>query len=101
MPHCVGRSWRWIVQARGPGFVANRIQMTLFREALACVEEGLASAYAHQFAEAPKRSRWVESAAVAAPRDFADVDVAVRVDGDAVWRGVLAGPIAGVCRAEP
>jgi 3-hydroxybutyryl-CoA dehydrogenase len=27
----------------GPGFVANRIQMALFREALACVEDGLAS----------------------------------------------------------
>lgn len=28
----------------GPGFVANRIQFALFREALACVEEGLATA---------------------------------------------------------
>jgi 3-hydroxybutyryl-CoA dehydrogenase len=28
----------------GPGFVANRIQMALFLEALRCVEEGLASA---------------------------------------------------------
>ena len=27
----------------GPGFVANRIQMALFREALACVQSGLAS----------------------------------------------------------
>jgi 3-hydroxybutyryl-CoA dehydrogenase len=27
----------------GPGFVANRIQMALFREALRCVEDGLAS----------------------------------------------------------
>ncbi len=27
----------------GPGFVANRIQFALFREALACVEDGLAS----------------------------------------------------------
>jgi 3-hydroxybutyryl-CoA dehydrogenase len=27
----------------GPGFVANRIQMALFREALACVNDGLAS----------------------------------------------------------
>ena len=27
----------------GPGFVANRIQLALFREALACVEDGLAS----------------------------------------------------------
>src|SRR3712207_27544 len=27
----------------GPGFVANRIQMALFLEALRCVEEGLAS----------------------------------------------------------
>ncbi len=34
---------RPIVVASGPGFVANRIQMALFREALACVEEGLAS----------------------------------------------------------
>lgn len=32
-----------IVVGSGPGFVANRIQMALFREALACVEEGLAS----------------------------------------------------------
>jgi len=31
------------VVASGPGFVANRIQFALFREALACVEEGLAS----------------------------------------------------------
>jgi 3-hydroxybutyryl-CoA dehydrogenase len=37
---------RPIVVASGPGFVANRIQMALFREALACVEEGLASAEA-------------------------------------------------------
>ena len=34
---------RPIVVGSGPGFVANRIQMALFREALACVEEGLAS----------------------------------------------------------
>jgi 3-hydroxybutyryl-CoA dehydrogenase len=31
------------VVASGPGFVANRIQFALFREALACVEDGLAS----------------------------------------------------------
>ena len=31
------------VVGSGPGFVANRIQMALFREALACVEDGLAS----------------------------------------------------------
>ena len=31
------------VVASGPGFVANRIQFALFHEALACVEEGLAS----------------------------------------------------------
>ena len=30
--------------ASSPGFVANRIQFALFREALACVEEGLATA---------------------------------------------------------
>ena len=29
--------------ASGPGFVANRIQFALFREALACVEDGLAT----------------------------------------------------------
>ncbi|MCY3832448.1 MAG: 3-hydroxyacyl-CoA dehydrogenase family protein [Chloroflexi bacterium] len=29
--------------ASGPGFVANRIQFALFREAVACVEEGLAT----------------------------------------------------------
>jgi 3-hydroxybutyryl-CoA dehydrogenase len=34
---------RPIVVGSSPGFVANRIQMALFREALACVEEGLAS----------------------------------------------------------
>jgi 3-hydroxybutyryl-CoA dehydrogenase len=34
---------RPIVVGSGPGFVANRIQMALFREALACVDEGLAS----------------------------------------------------------
>jgi len=34
---------RPIVVGSGPGFVANRIQMALFREALACVEEGLAT----------------------------------------------------------
>jgi 3-hydroxybutyryl-CoA dehydrogenase len=34
---------RPIVVGSGPGFVANRIQMALFREALACVEDGLAS----------------------------------------------------------
>jgi 3-hydroxybutyryl-CoA dehydrogenase len=34
---------RPIVVGSDPGFVANRIQMALFREALACVEEGLAS----------------------------------------------------------
>jgi 3-hydroxybutyryl-CoA dehydrogenase len=32
------------VVGSGPGFVANRIQMALFLEALRCVEEGLASA---------------------------------------------------------
>lgn len=32
-----------IVVGSGPGFVANRIQLALFREALACVEDGLAS----------------------------------------------------------
>jgi 3-hydroxybutyryl-CoA dehydrogenase len=32
-----------IVVGSGLGFVANRIQLTLFREALACVEDGLAS----------------------------------------------------------
>ena len=31
------------VVASGPGFVANRIQFALFREALSCVEDGLAS----------------------------------------------------------
>jgi len=31
------------VVGSGPGFVANRIQMALFREALACVEAGLAT----------------------------------------------------------
>lgn len=31
------------VVGSGPGFVANRIQMALFREALACVEDGLAT----------------------------------------------------------
>ena len=35
---------RPIVVGSGPGFVANRIQLALFREALACVEDGLASA---------------------------------------------------------
>src|SRR5262245_16431604 len=34
---------RPIVVGSGPGFVANRIQMALFREALACVEDDLAS----------------------------------------------------------
>lgn len=34
---------RPIVVGSGTGFVANRIQMALFREALACVEDGLAS----------------------------------------------------------
>lgn len=34
---------RPVVVANGPGFVANRIQMALFRESLACVEDGLAS----------------------------------------------------------
>jgi len=34
---------RPIVVGSGPGFVANRIQMALFREALACVDDGLAS----------------------------------------------------------
>jgi len=33
-----------VTVASGPGFVANRIQFALFREALACVEEGLATA---------------------------------------------------------
>lgn len=32
-----------IVVGSGPGFVANRLQFALFREALACVEDGLAS----------------------------------------------------------
>jgi 3-hydroxybutyryl-CoA dehydrogenase len=32
-----------IVVGSGPGFVASRIQLALFREALACVEDGLAS----------------------------------------------------------
>ena len=34
---------RPIVVGSGPGFVANRLQLALFREALACVEDGLAS----------------------------------------------------------
>jgi 3-hydroxybutyryl-CoA dehydrogenase len=34
---------RPIVVGSGPGFVANRIQLALFREALACVEDGLAT----------------------------------------------------------
>jgi len=34
---------RPIVVGSGPGFVANRIQLALFREALACVDDGLAS----------------------------------------------------------
>jgi 3-hydroxybutyryl-CoA dehydrogenase len=34
---------RPIVVGSGPGFVANRLQMALFREALACVEDGLAT----------------------------------------------------------
>ncbi len=34
---------RPVVVGNGPGFVANRIQMALFLEALRCVEEGLAS----------------------------------------------------------
>jgi 3-hydroxybutyryl-CoA dehydrogenase len=32
-----------IVVGSGPGFIANRLQFALFREALACVEDGLAS----------------------------------------------------------
>ena len=32
-----------IVVGSGPGFVANRLQFALFQEALACVEDGLAS----------------------------------------------------------
>jgi 3-hydroxybutyryl-CoA dehydrogenase len=32
-----------IMVGSGPGFVANRLQFALFREALACVEDGLAS----------------------------------------------------------
>ena len=32
-----------VVIGSGPGFVANRIQFAMFREALACVEDGLAS----------------------------------------------------------
>lgn len=32
-----------IIVGSGPGFVANRLQFALFREALACVEDGLAS----------------------------------------------------------
>jgi 3-hydroxybutyryl-CoA dehydrogenase len=32
-----------IVVGSGPGFVGNRLQFALFREALACVEDGLAS----------------------------------------------------------
>src|SRR3712207_9534340 len=34
---------RPVVVGNGPGFVANRIQMALFLEALRCVEDGLAS----------------------------------------------------------
>jgi 3-hydroxybutyryl-CoA dehydrogenase len=34
---------RPVVVGSGPGFVANRLQFALFREALACVEAGLAS----------------------------------------------------------
>ena len=34
---------RPIVVGSGPGFVANRIQVALLREALACVEDGIAS----------------------------------------------------------
>jgi 3-hydroxybutyryl-CoA dehydrogenase len=39
--HSIGK--RPAVVGSGPGFVANRIQMALFGEALACVEDGLAS----------------------------------------------------------
>jgi len=39
--HSIGK--RPAVVGSGPGFVANRIQMALFLEALACVEDGLAS----------------------------------------------------------
>ncbi|MDQ5851976.1 MAG: 3-hydroxyacyl-CoA dehydrogenase family protein [Chloroflexota bacterium] len=34
---------RPVVVGSGPGFVANRLQFALFQEALACVEDGLAS----------------------------------------------------------
>ncbi len=34
---------RPVVVGSGPGFVANRLQFALFREALACVEDGLAT----------------------------------------------------------
>lgn len=39
--HSIGK--RPAVVGDGPGFVANRIQMAIFLEAVACVEEGLAS----------------------------------------------------------
>ena len=50
-PEIVGRAREFLLAigkkpatvASGPGFVANRIQFALFREALACVEDGLAT----------------------------------------------------------
>ena len=44
--------------------------------------------------EAAQLPRWVEVAAADGVGDFADVDIAVRVDGDAVGGNEIAGVLA-------
>src|SRR5215213_9959817 len=53
-----------------------------------------------QFSKTAHGARRVEPAAIRAPRDFADVKVAMRINGDTVWGGELARPFAGLRRAQ-
>ena len=83
----------------GPGFVANRIQFALFREALACVEEGLATA---QEVDELVRSSFGFRLPFYGPfqiADMAGLDVYVNIlDVLAEWLGRRLGGAGGIAR---
>lgn len=50
----------------------------------------------YQFTKAARRAWRVEQTAIGAVRDFGHIEIAARVDGDAVGRSVLVGPLTAV-----
>ena len=69
--------------ASGPGFVANRIQFALFREALACVEDGLAT-------PAKKSMKWCAAVLASGCRFTVPSKMPI-------WRAWMSMPVSWMC----